>query len=266
VEDIIMIKKKNLEDIIELVKRLRGPDGCPWDREQNLSDIKSYLIGETYEVLDAIDLNNALKIKEELGDLLFLIIFLVEIFSEHGVFDIYEVIGTVMEKMIRRHPHVFGDKRVKDTVEVKANWCKIKEEEGKPAANRSILDGVPEFLPALFQSQLLTQKASQVGFDWQNAQQVVSKIEEELEEIKKGIEGGDKKAIEDEIGDLFFSLVNLARFTGIDSEKALRKTNKKFINRFSYIEKSLSDAGRNIKHASLEEMNQLWEKIKEGET
>jgi len=261
-----MEDKKNLEDLTELVKRLRGPDGCPWDREQKPSNIKSYLIGEVYEVLDAIDLKNPLKIKEELGDLLFLIIFLVDIFSERGDFDIYETIGTVMEKMIRRHPHVFGDKRVKDTDEVKANWCKIKEEEGKPVTDESILDGVPEFLPALFQAQLLTQKASRVGFDWQTAHQVVSKIEEELEELKKSIERGENKAIEDEMGDLFFSLVNLGRFMEIDSEKALRKTNKKFINRFNYIEKSLRDAGRNIKHASLEEMDQLWEKIKERET
>jgi len=258
--------KKNLEDLIALVKRLRGPEGCPWDREQKASSIKSYLIGEVYEVVDAIDLKNPSKIKEELGDLLFLIIFLVDIFAERGDFDIYEVTGTVMEKMIRRHPHVFGDKRVKNTDEVKANWRKIKEEEGKPVTSKSILDGVPQFLPALFQAQLLTQKASRVGFDWRTPQQVFSKIEEELGELKKSIEYKENQAIENEMGDLFFSLVNLGRFMEVDSEKALRKTNKKFINRFHYIEKSLRDAGRNIKYTSLEEMDQLWEKAKERET
>lgn len=261
-----MENKNNLEDLIALVKRLRGPEGCPWDREQKATDIKSYLTGEVYEVLDAIDLKNPSKIKEELGDLLFMIIFLVDIFSERGDFDIYEVIGTVMDKMVRRHPHVFGDKSAKDTDEVKANWRKIKEEEGKPITGESILDGVPEFLPALFQAQLLTQKASRIGFDWQTPQQVISKIEEELDELKKSIEGKENKAIEDEMGDLFFSLVNLGRFMEIDSEKALRKTNKKFINRFNYIEKSLRNAGREIRHASLEEMDQLWEKAKERET
>ena len=258
--------KKNLEDLIGLIKRLRGPEGCPWDREQKATDIKSYLTGEVYEVLDAIDMENTSKIKEELGDLLFLIIFLTDIFSERGDFDIYEVIDTVTDKMIKRHPHVFGNKRVKNSDEVKANWRKIKEEEGKPFSGESILDGVPEFLPALFQAQLLAQKASQVGFDWQTSHQVISKIEEELGELKKSIEYGENKATEKELGDLFFSLVNLGRFMKVDSEKALRNANKKFINRFHYIEKSLSDAGRDITHASLEEMDQLWEKAKEHET
>ncbi|MBW2554114.1 MAG: nucleoside triphosphate pyrophosphohydrolase [Deltaproteobacteria bacterium] len=245
--------KNNLEELVELVRKLRGPDGCPWDREQKVSDLKSYLVGEVYEVLDAIDLNDSSKIKEESGDLFFLIVFLVDIFRERDDFNIYEMIGMVMDKMIRRHPHVFGDKRVKDTDEVKTNWRKIKEEEGKPAIGESILDGVHDFLPALFQAQLLTQKASRVGFDWQT------------EELKKSIEDKESKAIENELGDVFFSLVNLGRFMKMDSEKALRKTNKKFINRFHYIEKSLRDADRDIKQATLKEMDLLWEKAKECE-
>ena len=257
--------KNNLEELVELVRRLRGPDGCPWDKEQKVSDLKSYLVGEVYEVLDAIDLNDSSKIKEESGDLFFLIVFLVDIFRERDDFNIYEVIGMVMDKMIRRHPHVFGDKRVKDTDEVKMNWRKIKEEEGKPAIGESILDGVHDFLPALFQAQLLTQKASRVGFDWQTANQVISKIEEELEELKKSIEDKEIKAIENELGDVLFSLVNLGRFMKMDSEKALRKTNKKFTNRFHYIEKSLRDADRDIKQATLKEMDLLWEKAKECE-
>jgi len=261
-----MEEKNNLEDLIALVKRLRGPDGCPWDREQKASDIKSYLIGEAYEVLDAIDLKNPLKIKEELGDLLFQIIFLADMFCEQGDFNIYDVMGEVTEKMIRRHPHVFGNKKAKNTDEIKANWRIIKEKEGKPVTGESVLDGVPEFLPALLQAQLLTRKASRVGFDWQTPHQVISKTEEELKELKESIERAENKAIESELGDLFFSLVNLGGFMEIDAEKALRKTNKKFIKRFYYIEQSLRDAGRDIKQTSLEEMDQLWEKAKEQES
>jgi tetrapyrrole methylase family protein/MazG family protein len=258
--------EKNIEDLIALVKKLRGPDGCPWDKEQKASDIKSYLIGEAYEVLDAIDLKNPLKIKEELGDLLFQIIFLADIFSEQGDFDIYDVMCEVTEKMIRRHPHVFANKKVKDTAEVKENWRTIKEREGKPSAGESALDGIPEFLPALFQAQLLTKKASRVGFDWQTPQQVISKTEEEVKELKESIEKRNDKEIESELGDLFFSLVNLGRFMDIDAEKALRKTNKKFINRFHYIEKSLRDTGQDIKQTSLEEMDRLWDKAKKQES
>lgn len=257
--------KNNLEELVELVRQLRGPDGCPWDREQKTSDLKSYLVGEVYEVLDAIDLNDLLKIKEESGDLFFLIVFLVDIFRERDDFDIHDVIGTVIDKMIRRHPHVFGDKRVNDTDEVKMNWRKIKEAEGKPSVGESILDGVHDFLPALFQAQLLTQKASRVGFDWQTPNQVISKIEEELLELKTSMQGNEISAIEDELGDLFFSLVNLGRFMKIDSEQALRKTNKKFINRFRYMEQSLRDADRDINQATLQEMDVLWEKAKKRE-
>ena len=258
-----MEDKKNLEDLIALVERLRGPDGCPWDREQKASYIKSYLIGEAYEVLDAIDLKDPSKVKEELGDLLFQIIFLADIFCERGDFNIYDIIGDVTEKMIRRHPHVFGDKKVKDSAEAKANWRTIKEKEGKPATGESVLDGTPEFLPALLQAQLLTQKASRVGFDWQTPHQVICKTEEEIKELKVSIENRKNEEIENELGDLFFSLVNLGRFMDIDAEKALRKTNKKFISRFHYIEKSLLDAGQDIKHTSLEEMDRLWNKAKE---
>jgi tetrapyrrole methylase family protein/MazG family protein len=257
-----MSTPKTLEDITALVKKLRSPEGCPWDREQKASDIKSYLVGETYEVLDAIDQDSPSKIREELGDLFFLIVFLVDIFHERGDFDIYETMGEVADKMIRRHPHVFGNTTAKDTEEVKTNWKKIKAKEGKPIADKSILDGVPDFLPALAQAQLLTRKASTVGFDWPNVSQVISKIEEELGEFKKSIETRDPSTIEHELGDLFFSLVNLARVKGIDPEKALRKTNKKFTERFHYIEESLAHNGREIAHTSLEEMDRLWEKAK----
>jgi len=258
-----MNSKKNLEDIISLVKTLRGPDGCPWDREQTLQDLKSYLIGETYEILDAIDQNNPDHIKEEAGDVLFLIIFLIDILEETSDVTIHAVIAEVTEKMIRRHPHVFADKKATTSDEVKANWRTIKKElEGKPAAGLSVLDGIPAFLPALIQAQLLTQKASQVGFDWQSPQQIFEKIEEELGELKESMELNEHNKIAAELGDVLFSLVNLSRFLKIDSETVLRKTIKKFTERFHFIEQSLRDAGHDITKTSLKEMELLWEKAK----
>ena len=259
-----MSTKKNLEDLTALVKKLRGPDGCPWDREQTLSDLKTFLIGETYEILDAIDQNNPSHIQEEAGDLLFLIVFLVDMLRESGEGTIYDVIGAVMAKMIRRHPHVFAQTEANSAAEVKINWRKIKEKEGKIIDDRSILAGIPEFLPALFQAQLLTQKASQVGFDWPTRQQVFKKIEEELAELKACVECEDHNATESELGDVIFALVNLGRYMNMDAEQLLRRTNKKFTKRFQFIEQSLRDAGRDIKDASLNEMDTLWEKAKEG--
>lgn len=255
----------SLKELEQLVRTLRGPDGCPWDREQTASDLKSYLVSEVYEVLEAIDLGDSTKIKEESGDVLFLIVFLVDIFREKDDFTIDEVIGAVRDKMIRRHPHVFGNTRVNNTDEIKLNWRKMKEREGKPATGESILDGVPDFLPALFQAQRLTQKAARVGFDWQTPSQIISKIEEELDELKQSLDENEHNAIEDELGDLFFSLVNLGRFLKMDSEQALRKTNKKFTRRFRYMENSFRHAGRDINQASLEEMDAWWEKAKARE-
>ena len=261
-----MNSKKNLEDIISLVKTLRGPDGCPWDREQTLKDLKTYLIGETYEILDAIDQNNPEHIKEEAGDVLFLLVFLIDILEETSDVTIHDVIAEVTEKMIRRHPHVFAEKKSTTSDEVKANWRIIKKElEGKPVAGLSVLDGIPAFLPALVQAQLLTQKASQVGFDWQTPQQVFEKIEEELGELKESMVLNEHNKIAAELGDVLFSLVNLSRFLKIDSETVLRKTIKKFTLRFHFIEQSLRDAGQDINKTSLEEMELLWKKAKTAE-
>jgi MazG family protein len=261
-----MTQNKTLEDLTALVHTLRGPSGCPWDREQNTSDMKSYLTGELYELLDAIDQGNALKVKEEAGDLLFLIIFLVDIYRERGEFDINEVMTAIRDKMIRRHPHVFGNTQVKGSQEVKTNWRQIKREEGKPVSDDSLLDVIPDYLPALVQAQSLTSKASRVGFDWSHPQQIISKIEEETGELKTCITDNEKHALEHELGDLLFSVVNLARFMDIDAEKALRKTNHKFICRFQYIEHSLRNAGKSIEHTSLEEMDRLWEEAKKQES
>jgi tetrapyrrole methylase family protein/MazG family protein len=262
-----MKSKKSLEDITSLVKTLRGPKGCPWDREQTLTDLKSYLIGETYEILDAIDQNNPEHIKEEAGDVLFLVIFLIDILEEASNVTIHDVIAAVTEKMIRRHPHVFGNGKAKTSDEVKANWQTIKQElEGKPASNVSKLDGVPAFLPALTQAQFLTQKASKVGFDWQTPQQVFEKIEEELAELKESMAKNDHSKTAAELGDVLFSLVNLSRFLEIDSEAVLRKTIKKFTERFHFIEQALHNAGRDITKTSLDELELLWKKAKTAES
>jgi len=259
-----MKSTKNLEDLTALVQKLRGPHGCPWDREQTLTDLKGFLIGEAYELLEAIDQNNHEHIGEEAGDLLFIIIFLVDLFRERGTFTIYEVIGAVMDKMIRRHPHVFGTSHLKTTQEVKASWRSLKEQEGKPVAGSSILDGVPAFLPALVQAQHLTHKASLAGFEWEHQGQVMEKIEEELGELQESITRKEQYAIAGELGDLLFSVVNLSRHLHLDAEQVLRSANKKFTERFRCIEEALRHAGRDIAQTSLEEMDALWQKAKES--
>jgi tetrapyrrole methylase family protein/MazG family protein len=253
---------KKLEDLTTLVETLRGPNGCPWDREQTLSDLKSFLMGEAYELLEAMGGGNHLHIREEAGDLLFIILFIVDLFREKGTFTIYDVIGEVKDKMIRRHPHVFADAPLDTAQEVKDKWHALKEQEGKPPKGPSILDGVAEFLPALVQAQQLTQRAARVGFDWENPSQVIEKIDEELQELKESIDAKDQKAIADEMGDLLFAAVNLARSLAVDAEQALRGINHKFVRRFHCIEEAARAAGRSLEEMSLSEMDALWEKAK----
>lgn len=254
---------KKLEDLTGLVETLRGPNGCPWDREQKLSDLKSFLMGEAYELLEAMEGDEYRHIREEAGDLLFIIIFIVDLFREKGAFTIGDVIADVMHKMIRRHPHVFGEAPAATAREVKDNWQTLKEEEGKPPRGPSILDGVAEFLPALVQAQQLTRRASRVGFDWAHPAPVIEKVEEELRELKEGIDRREHTAIADELGDLLFASVNLARLLGVDAEQALRRTNQKFIRRFHFIEKAVRTNGRTMEQSSPDEMDTLWEKAKE---
>jgi len=183
---------------------------------------------------------------------------------ERGAFTIYDVIGAVMEKMVRRHPHVFAQSTAENAAEVTINWRKIKEKEGKVIDGTSILAGIPAFLPALFQAQLLTQRASRAGFDWETREQVFAHIEEELSELKESLAGGDHMAVANELGDVIFSLVNLGRCMNMDAEQVLRKTNRKFTERFQSLEESLREDGRDIQDASLKEMDALWEKAKAG--
>ena len=253
----------DLKTILAIIEQLRAPDGCMWDREQNTKSVKRYLIEEAYEVLDAIDEESHEDLKEELGDLLFQILFLVKISEEKGEFTISDVIREISEKMIRRHPHVFGNTKVKNVEEIKTNWNDIKiHEEGKRDKDASLLEGVPRSMPSLRRAQRITEKASNVGFDWKNSDGVIEKIEEELEELKAAIRSKKETNIQDEIGDLIFSLVNVSRFVNVDAETALRSTIKKFIKRFSFIEAKLKEDGKDVSHVSLEEMDSLWNQSK----
>lgn len=258
-----MKSTKKLEDLIELVKTLRGPGGCPWDREQTLADLKTYLIGEAYELLEAIDQNSPDHIAEEAGDLLFIILFVVDFFREKKTFTIHEVIGAVVDKMVRRHPHVFAHAAPKTSREVKSDWRYLKEQEGKPPCGASVLDGVPGFLPALVQAQLLTHRASQAGFEWENTDRVIAKIEEELKELRERVRRNEPGGTADELGDVLLSVVNLGRHLQLDAEQVLHNANKKFTKRFHFVEEALRQASQDMAATSLEELVVHWEKAKE---
>jgi tetrapyrrole methylase family protein/MazG family protein len=253
-------KKHSFQRIAEIIDRLRAPDGCLWDRQQKKGDVGRYLLEEAYEVIDAIEGGKSEALCEELGDVLFQILFLARISEEAGEFDISDVIDRISEKMIRRHPHVFGDTAVESVDEIRSNWENIKiHDEGKTDWKGSLIYKIPRSLPSLSRAKKITESASKVGFDWESKEGVLEKIEEELEELKAalGIEGAS--LIKEEIGDLLFSIVNLCRFTEVDPEEALRSSIAKFIKRFAFIEKSLKDEGKTPDEASLEEMDRLWD-------
>ncbi len=245
--------------LVEIMEKLRKE--CPWDKKQTRESLRPYLIEETYEVLEAIDEGNPDKLKEELGDLLLQVVFHAEIAKEKGEFDINDVIDFLCNKLIYRHPHVFGDVKVKSAEEVLENWEKLKKREKNHAD--SVLSGVPKELPALLQAFRLQEKASKVGFDWDNVEGVINKIKEELSELIEAVREKDKEKIEHEMGDLLFAIANLGRFVGVDPENALRKCNARFKERFQYIEKRLSEEGKSPQEVSLEYMDKLWEEAKE---
>jgi tetrapyrrole methylase family protein / MazG family protein len=243
-------------DFAEIVRRLRRE--CPWDREQTNDSIKDNTIEEAYEVVEAIDNKDYNELKKELGDLLLHVMFHTAIAEEDKRFTIDEVIDSISEKLIRRHPHVFGTTDVTGAEEVKKNWETIKLSEGR----KSVLDGIPGNLPALIRAFRLQEKAAKVGFDWDNKVEVINKVKEELRELDSAEENTDKTEIENEFGDLLFALVNYARFIGVNPEDSLRRTNTKFINRFKYIEKRLEENGKSITESNLEEMDKYWEESK----
>ncbi|MRR33497.1 nucleoside triphosphate pyrophosphohydrolase [bacterium] len=250
--------------LMELMRRLRGPDGCPWDAEQTHESLKRYLLEETYEVMEAIDAGSPEMLKEELGDLLLQPVFHAVIAEEKGEFSMDEVLRILSEKLIRRHPHVFADLEVNDVDQLIANWERIKKKE-KGDERRSALSGVPSHLPALLRAQKITEKAARVGFDWDHVDPVFAKVLEELKELEETLFTRDQERMEAELGDLLFAIVNLGRFLSINPEDALRKTIARFTRRFSHIEDSLHARGKGLQEATLEEMDALWEEAKLAE-
>ena len=247
---------KEFENFVEVVKRLRRE--CPWDREQTHDSIRYGLIEEAYEVVEAIDGNNLQELKKELGDLLLHVVFHSSIGEDKGEFTLKSVIEDETEKLIRRHPHVFGDVKVSGAKEVKENWEKIKLAEGR----NSVVDGVPRELPALLRALRVQDKASKVGFDWEKKEDVWKKVLEELGELEREATAANHEQIEEEFGDLLFAIVNYARFLHTNPEYALRRTVDKFIERFQYIETKLKEQGKDITKSTLEEMDKLWVEAK----
>jgi XTP/dITP diphosphohydrolase len=242
--------------LVAIMDELR--EKCPWDRKQTIQTLRSQTIEEMYELADAITVGDWKGIREELGDLLLHIVFYARIGKEEGQFTLEEVIGGICEKLISRHPHIYGDVKVNDEADVKRNWEKLKLKEGK----KSVLAGVPVSLPATVKATRLQEKAGQVGFEWDTAAQVLDKVKEEMDELQEAVELKDPVKIEEEFGDLAFSLVNYARFLHIDAENSLEKANKKFISRFTRMEQEALSKGRSMADMTLEEMDEIWNSIK----
>ena len=258
------VERFTLDPIVKIMATLRSPEGCVWDIEQSHTSLRRYLVEEVYEVLEAIDLEQGDKLCEELGDLLLQIVFHARMAEESKIFTMQQVVDVITQKMVRRHPHVFGDISVRDAGEVVLNWDAIKQQE-YGNERLSVLDGIPKGLPSLMRAYKLQAKAAKVGFDWDNIQPVWDKIQEELAELKSACEQGQTADMEGELGDVLFSVVNLARFLKIDAEVALNVTNNKFIRRFSYIEKTVHENGLKWEKLGLDQLDLLWEQAKKQE-
>jgi tetrapyrrole methylase family protein/MazG family protein len=250
--------------LVDLMARLRAPDGCPWDREQTFDTIKPFLLEETYEVLEAIDTRDWPELAAELGDLLLQAVFFSQMAAEQNLFAIGDVLDAINQKLVRRHPHVFGDETARTEGDVRKRWAEIKDEEKERRGNAGggLLASLPRALPALVEAQQITSRAAQAGFDWPGPAQVLDKLHEELAEFDQARQGGRREELEDELGDLLFVIVNLARFVKVDPEQALRKTNAKFRRRFAYVERRLAERGKTPAGSTLEEMDALWEEAK----
>jgi MazG family protein len=256
---------EKFQELVEIMARVRAPGGCPWDRRQTFDTIKSYLLEEAYEVMDAIDARDWPGLEEELGDLLLQPVFFAEMAREQGLFSIADSLAAITEKLIRRHPHVFGDAQAETPEEVLTRWDEIKRQEKNGAAKaESILDGVPRALPALVEADKIGRKAAKVGFEWPSVDGVIEKLREETQELQEACARGNQEHIEHEIGDLLFNVVNLARHLKVDPEQALRKMNGRFRERFGYIEREIAAAGGTLEEASLERMEELWQEAKRG--
>ena len=254
--------KYGFEDLLQIMKMLRAPGGCPWDREQTHKSIRQNFIEETYEVIEAIDTEDRELLKEELGDVLLQVVFHSEMESEVGSFDINDVCDGICKKLIVRHPHIFADVKADTTDEVLSNWDKIKMQTKSQKTQSDAMDSVSKSLPSLMRSEKLQKKAAKVGFDWPDVSGALQKVEEETQELKKAIEDGDKKGMEEELGDLLFSVVNVSRFLKVDSEEALYHACDKFTNRFRMVEALAKERGIAMESAPLSLLDSLWNEVK----
>lgn len=250
-------------ELVDIMAALRAESGCPWDREQTHITLKKYLIEEAYELIDSIDAGDDAAMTEECGDVLLQVVFHAQMACEEGRFDIYDVIESICDKLIRRHPHVFGDREANDSDEVLRNWEADKRKE-KPE-RQSILDGIPRGLPALMQAGEIQKKVSRIGFDWEHIDQVFDKVEEEWREFRQARESRNQAEIEEELGDILFAMVNVARYLKVDAEEALRKTSRKFMRRFLHVENGVKLQDKSLEQATLFEMDALWEEAKRNE-
>jgi tetrapyrrole methylase family protein/MazG family protein len=255
----------NINKLVRLIRKLRSESGCPWDREQNLKSLQSNFLEEAYEVIEAINEDDAEKLKEELGDLLFQILFATQISKEGGKFSLQDIVDFCYKKMVRRHPHVFGDRKVNSSQEVLKQWEMIKKEEKSKETNSFLSRDADSIKPALMRTNILTEKASRVGFDWQEVEQVIDKVKEELAELQEAIQAGSREEMMHEMGDVLFAAANISRMLNIDAELALQRTNDIFITRFNYIEKKLKEHGKSLEKSDLSEMDTFWEEAKKRE-
>jgi tetrapyrrole methylase family protein/MazG family protein len=257
-------KRYSFNDLTDIMKRLRSPGGCPWDRKQNHNTLLPYLLEETYEVIDSVHRRNMNDLREELGDVLLQVVFHSQLAGERGKFDIGDVVDQICRKLVARHPHVFGQPRHISAGQVLDNWERIKlAEPEKKRRGHGVLGGVPRTLPALLRAFRIQEKTARFGFDWKNPVQVFAKVREEVRELRQSLTNRRKSEIEHELGDLLFALVNLARHLKINPENALAKTNQRFIRRFQYIERTLPKSGKDVTNATLKEMDALWDEAKD---
>ncbi len=256
------MNEKPIDSLLGIMRRLRGPDGCPWDREQTLDSLKSNLIEETYEVIDAMESGDRAELCGELGDLLLQVVFQAQICDEAGEFNFEDVVNGIADKLVRRHPHVFGDVQAVTSDEVLRNWEKIKKTEKGEEKPRSLVEGIPRHLPALAKADLVQKRVARAGFEWDEVSGVVAKLEEELAEVKEAMAQKDALAIREELGDLLFSTVNLSRYLGHESEELLNENIAKFMRRFQSLENHLHTEGREIEKCSLEELEAVWVAVK----
>ena len=264
---VIQLRRSGFDRLVKMMSVLRGENGCPWDKVQTLKTLQPFLLEETCELIDAMEERKAEKIREEIGDLLFEIVFISQVCREEYSFDMRDIVDEIYEKMTRRHPHIFGEAKAHKPSEVLKQWHEIKAQEKKQRRQeeKSVLGHIPSRLPALHKAQKVQRKASRAGFDWTDVRDVLNKVEEEFRELKQSLEKNHKRDIEEEFGDLFFAMVNAARFAGVDAEMALRNAIRKFVRRFRKVEMELTKDGIPLEKYTLDEMDAEWNKVKRKE-